>query len=136
MRDSANTAIDHAIPYIPKNQNSIDGYITLRIKQLCKQKSQILTRINRLTKSENYTLANNNQTFKDTLKTRLFLEIYLSCYRGVTCISNDDIFGRVRWQVDAVSRMCRARYKITVFINYFIKMLYLDSLSIFIPLRI
>ncbi|CAK9799903.1 RNA-directed DNA polymerase from mobile element jockey [Anthophora quadrimaculata] len=70
LSDNINNAIDHATPQIPKNSNSTDKYITPLIKRLRKQKSYILTQINRLTKPENYTRANDIliTAHKDTLK--------------------------------------------------------------------
>ncbi|CAK9799901.1 Probable RNA-directed DNA polymerase from transposon X-element [Anthophora quadrimaculata] len=69
--DNINNAIDHATPRIPNNQNTTDKYVTPHIKRLRKDKSHILTQINRLTKPENYTRANDTliAAYKDILKT-------------------------------------------------------------------
>ncbi|CAK9832643.1 RNA-directed DNA polymerase from mobile element jockey [Anthophora retusa] len=66
-----NNALDQATPRIPNNRNSADKYVTPHIKRLRQHKSYLLTQINRLTKLENYTHANDTliAAYKDVLKT-------------------------------------------------------------------
>lgn len=71
LSDNINKAIEHSTPRIPNNQNATDKYITPLIRRLRKQKSHILTQINRLTRPENYTITNDSliTAYKDILKT-------------------------------------------------------------------
>ncbi|CAK9816206.1 Probable RNA-directed DNA polymerase from transposon X-element [Anthophora plagiata] len=63
-------AIENTVPQIDRNSNSTDKYITDKIRMLRKQKSHIITQINRLTNIRNYTSANNLtiDTYRKALK--------------------------------------------------------------------
>ncbi|CAK9806151.1 Probable RNA-directed DNA polymerase from transposon X-element [Anthophora plagiata] len=63
-------AIENTVPRIDHNTNSTDKYITPRIKNLRKQKSYIITQMNRLTNLRNYTSAHDLtiDTYKKALK--------------------------------------------------------------------